>query len=236
MVTIWNGHRRNGTLTVGFGLALAALLGGCASKVGTGATGDSAAHSPKVPPTSSVIQPPSADPRGSSNRPMPGPTQQPCSFPSTVGDITSRLTPGMNVVDVTAPDAIPQPAETIDGGVKPATNEYDFSGSMVHKDFNGNLTSFAVNAADLSVKTGEEYILFVFPVPDQKGKSGEPLYGVADGYYGMFPIVDGQVSMVCPNYSDPGSPTLADGSGVDVDGFRSLIESAIQTGPSASPS
>ena len=52
-------------------------------------------------------------------------------------------------------------------------------------------------------------------------------YIVTDGMYGAFPVSEGRVQRLCPNYESPGVGVMAEGSTPTVEEFTRMLESAL---------
>jgi hypothetical protein len=162
---------------------------------------------------------------------VPSPTGAPCEFPSTAAQLQQSLEGNGIFVEVTLPKPYATPVVTAaNGDVTADTEEYDFTQADAVRTFGGTVPpTFGINAPDLGLVAGQQYLLAIYPVPTALAHNGGAEYAASGGLSGVFKVQSGMLSQTC-NY---GSSALSPGSGVSLTSLGSLLTQAVAAVPAA---
>jgi hypothetical protein len=189
-------------------LVLAALAAGAGVAACTGSHGTDLRHSGGGQKSAAGVSP-------------PVPPEQPCSI--DVSRLASLVAQSSLEVDakVVVTPTVGSPIGTR------SSYEYAIASAATYSaSGDGSETGpIDVNAEDIQLMYGGEYVLFLSPMPSSTA-SATPSYYIAQGYDGRFLINSGTVTMNCANFQDPSSPLTASGSGMTVSDFDSLLQAA----------
>lgn len=122
----------------------------------------------------------------------------PCLLPATAAGFAHWLEGDGLFVEVTLPTPYVTPVTTTSNGVFADREEFDFAATDEVRAFGGTVPhTFGIDAPDLELTPGQQYVLAVFSVPTLLARNGGVEYAHSGGTPAVLKVDAGMVSQTC---------------------------------------